>query len=259
MALAKPRGLAVFVIGHVTKDGSLAGPRTLEHLVDAVLSFEGEKHSTLRMVRAVKNRFGSTLELGLFEMADDGLRQVANPSEYFMKSRLENASGSVAFVSLEGSRPMLTELQALVSPTHWGNPQRSSTGLDPYRLGLLYAVLEKRCGVNLYNQDVFVSVTGGLRLDEPAVDLAVSVAVASALRGKPVPHDWVAFAEIGLGGELRPVNQTESRLREAARLGFKRALIAKEEPKSMERLSKLGIQLFPARTLEEILKELADA
>jgi DNA repair protein RadA/Sms len=259
MALAKPKNLAVFVIGHVTKDGSLAGPRTLEHLVDAVLSFEGEKHSSLRAVRATKNRFGSTLELGLFEMADDGLRQVANPSEYFLRSRLENASGSVAFVSLEGSRPMLTELQALVAPTHWGNPQRSSTGLDPYRLGLLYAVLEKRCGVNLYNQDVFVSVTGGLRLDEPAVDLAACAAVASALRSRAVPHDWVAFGEVGLGGELRPVAQTEARLREAARLGFKKALIPKEEPKAMERLAKLGIPLCPVRTLEDALKELADA
>lgn len=259
MALAKPRSLACFVIGHVTKDGNLAGPRTLEHLVDAVLSFEGEKHSALRMVRSTKNRFGSTLELGLFEMADNGLREVSNPSEYFLRSRLEHASGSVAFVSLEGSRPMLTEIQALVAPTHWGNPQRSSTGMDPYRLNLLYAVLEKRCGVNLYNQDVFVSVTGGLRLDEPAVDLAVSAAVASSLRGRAISNDWVVFGEVGLGGELRPVAQTEARLREAARLGFKHALMAKEEPKAMERLSKLGIKLCPARTLEEALKELADA
>jgi DNA repair protein RadA/Sms len=256
MALAKPRGLSCLIIGHVTKDGSLAGPRTLEHLVDTVLSFEGEKHSPLRLVRAVKNRFGSTLELGVFEMAEQGLREVANPSEYFLRNRLEGMSGSAAFVSLEGSRPLIAELQALVSPTHWGTPQRNSSGLDPYRLNLLYAVMEKRCGVNLYNQDIFVSVAGGLRLEEPGVDLAVAAAVASSLRNKAIPKNWVLFAEVGLGGELRAAPQAELRLREAARLGFSDALIAREDPKSMERLAKLGLKLRPARTLEEALKDL---
>lgn len=259
MAWAKPKGIACFLVGHVTKDGNLAGPRSLEHLVDVVLSFEGEKYSPLRVVRAQKNRFGSTQELGLFEMDDSGLKELSGASEYFLKDRVANNPGSVAFVSLEGSRPLLTELQALVAPTHFGTPQRSSTGLDPYRLALLYAVLEKRCGIHLYSQDVFVSATGGLRLEEPALDLAVCAAVTSSLRARPVPSTWVAFGEVGLGGELRPVAHTEARLREAARLGFKAALIPKQDGKAMEKLGKLGIELKPCKTLEEALRLLENA
>lgn len=259
MTIAKAKGMTVFLIGHVTKDGNLAGPRTLEHLVDVVLTFEGEKHQAFRMVRGIKNRFGSTLELGLFEMGDSGLTEVAKASEYFLKLRLAGATGSAALVSMEGSRPLLAEVQALVAPTHYGTPQRSSTGLDPWRLNLLYAVLEKRCGVHLYNQDVFVSVAGGLRLEEPSSDLALAAAVVSSLRSKPVPAHWVLFGEIGLGGEIRPSSHSEARLREAFRLGFKEALLASEDAKVMERLSKIGIKLRAVRTLEEALKELWDA
>lgn len=259
MEACKSRGLAAFLVGHVTKDGALAGPKTLEHMVDVVLNFEGEKHHPVRMVRASKNRFGSTQELGLFEMSSEGLVEVTAASEYFLKSRMPGLAGSAAYVHLEGSRPVLAEIQSLVTITHFGTPQRSSTGFDPWRLSLLYAVLEKRCGVNLYNQDVFVSAAGGLRIDDPAADLAVALAVVSSLRSRAIPDTWVAFGEIGLGGELRPVASTEARLREARRMGFKRAVVARMDPKEMERLKSTGIELRPCRMLEEALAELENA
>jgi DNA repair protein RadA/Sms len=256
MALAKPRDLAVFLVGHVTKDGNLAGPRVLEHLVDVVLQFEGERHQAFRMLRSSKNRFGGTQELGLFEMAEDGLRQVDSASEYLLSRRGGASEGCAVLVAMEGMRPLLAEVQALVSPAHFGTPQRASTGVDPYRQRVLDAVLEKRIGLALYSHDVFVAVSGGLRLEETASDLAVSVAVASSLKAKPVPDGWVFAGEIGLGGELRPVRQAEARLREAARLGFKHALLAREDPKAMAALSKLGIQVHFVRDVEEAFREL---
>jgi len=251
MALAKPSGMAVLLVGHVTKDGSLAGPRVLEHLVDTVLTFEGDRQQAFRMLRAVKNRFGGTQELGLFEMAEEGLREVDAASEYLLAGRGEQREGSAVLVTLEGSRPLLVEVQALVTPAHYGTPQRASTGVDLYRQNVLYAVLEKRVGLALFSHDIFVAVAGGLRLEETASDLAVAAAVASSLRGKAVPEGWVLSGEIGLGGELRSVRQAELRLREAARLGFKHAILAREDPKSMARLSKFGIETHFVRDVEE--------
>ena len=256
MALAKPRGLAVFLVGHVTKDGALAGPRVLEHLVDVVLQFEGERHQAFRMLRGVKNRFGNTQELGLFEMAEAGLRAVDNASEYLLSRRGGAAEGCAVLVAMEGNRPLLAEVQALVTPAHFGTPQRASTGVDPYRMRVLDAVLEKRIGLALYTHDVFLAVSGGLRLEETASDLAVAAAVASSLKAKAVPEGWVLAGEIGLGGELRPVRQAESRLREAARLGFKHALLAREEAKSMAALQKLGLEVHFVRDVEEAFREL---
>ena len=256
MALAKHSGMSVFLVGHVTKDGALAGPRVLEHLVDTVLTFEGERHQAFRMLRAVKNRFGGTQELGLFDMGEEGLREVDGASEYLLARRGGTLEGSAVLVALEGTRPLLVEVQALVTPAHYGTPQRASTGVDPYRQNVLYAVLEKRVGLALYSHDVFVAVAGGMRLEETASDLAVAAAVASSLKGKAIPEGWVLSGEIGLGGELRPARQAEQRLREAARLGFKHALLAKEDPKSMARLSGLGITPHFVRDVEEAFREL---
>jgi len=256
MALAKHSGMVVFLVGHVTKDGSLAGPRVLEHLVDTVLTFEGERHQAFRMLRASKNRFGGTQELGLFEMGETGLRGVDSASEYLLARRGGTLEGSAVLVALEGTRPLLVEVQALVTPSHYGTPQRASTGVDPYRQNVLYAVLEKRVGLDLYSHDIFIAVAGGLRLEETASDLAVAAAVASSLRGRPLPEGWVLGGEIGLGGELRPVSQAEQRLREAARLGFKHALVAREDPKSMARLGKLGLTPHFVRDVEEAFREL---
>lgn len=256
MALAKPRGLAVFLVGHVTKDGSLAGPRVLEHLVDVVLQFEGERHQAFRMLRSAKNRFGGTQELGLFEMSELGLKEVDSASEYLLSRRGGASEGCAVLVAMEGNRPLLAEVQALVTPSHFGTPQRASTGVDPYRQRVLDAVLEKRIGLALYSHDVFVAVSGGLRLEETASDLAVAAAVASSLRNKAIPEGWVLAGEIGLGGDLRPVRQAEARLREAARLGFKHALLAREDPKAMAVLSKLGLQVHFVRDVEEAFREL---
>lgn len=256
MALAKGSGLTVLLVGHVTKDGSLAGPRVLEHLVDTVLTFEGERHQAFRMLRGVKNRFGGTQELGLFEMAGEGLREVEAGSEYLLSKRAGTLEGSAVLVAMEGSRPLLVEVQALVTPAHFGTPQRASTGVDPYRQNVLYAVLEKRVGLELFSHDIFIAVAGGMRLEETASDLALAAAVASSLRGKPVPAGWVLSGEIGLGGELRPVSQAEPRLREAARMGFKHALLAREDPKSMARLSQLGLTAHFVRDVEEAFREL---
>jgi DNA repair protein RadA/Sms len=256
MALAKGRNLATFLVGHVTKDGNLAGPRVLEHLVDTVLNFEGERHQAFRMLRASKNRFGNTQELGLFEMNEAGLQEVNQASEFFLRQRAQGGPGSAVVMAMEGTRPLLAEVQALVSPAHFGSPQRASTGVDPYRQSVLYAVLEKRIGLALYHHDVFVAVAGGLRLSEPACDLAVAAAVASSLKDKAVPSDWVLCGEVGLGGELRPAPQSEARVREAARLGFKHALLAREDGKSMERLSALGLQAHFVKDVEEAFKAL---
>jgi DNA repair protein RadA/Sms len=225
MALAKPLNMPMFIIGHVTKEGTIAGPRVLEHMVDTVLYFEGERHHVYRILRAVKNRFGPTNEIGVFEMRQTGLAEVGNPSELFLAERPLHASGSVVVASLEGTRPLLVELQALGSPSGFGAPRRVANGVDYQRLVLLLAVLEKRLNLPMQAHDVYVNVVGGLRLDEPAIDLGVVVAVASSLREVPLDPHLVVFGEVGLTGEVRAVTQVEARLREAVKLGFRRCLL----------------------------------
>jgi len=221
---AKARNVPVFLVGHVTKSGDIAGPRALEHMVDVVLYLEGERYHSHRLLRGVKNRFGSTNEVGVFEMRPDGLVEVANPSAAFLAERLPGVPGSAVTVTVEGTRPLLVEVQALVSPSGGQLPRRTANGIDPARLLLLVAVLSKRLGLRLGDQDVFVNVVGGLRVTEPAIDLAVASAIASSANGKPVPEDLVIFGEIGLSGELRSVGHVERRLAESAKLGFGRAL-----------------------------------
>ena len=225
MRIAKTRGIAIFIVGHVTKQGSIAGPKLLEHMVDSVLYFEGERHHTYRILRAVKNRFGSTNEMGIFEMKEMGLEEVLNPSEIFLEERSQGAAGSIVVASMEGTRPVLVEVQALISPTSFGNPRRMATGVDHNRVSLLMAVLEKRVGLLLQNQDAYLNVAGGVRLDEPAIDLAVALSIASSFRNRvPNPMD-VAIGEVGLTGEIRRVSRIEQRVNEAAKLGFQRAII----------------------------------
>lgn len=225
MRIAKGRGIATVLVGHVTKEGAIAGPRMLEHMVDCVLYFEGERHHTYRLLRAVKNRFGSTNEIGIFEMGEDGLREVGNPSELFLSERPLGVAGSTVVASMEGTRPLLVELQALISTTHFPSPRRMATGVDLHRLNLIIAVLEKRMGMFLQTQDAYLNVAGGVRLDEPAVDLAVAVSIASSLRDVPTKPDDVIFGEIGLTGEVRAVSRAEQRVKEAAKLGFKRVIL----------------------------------
>ncbi len=222
---AKRRDLPTILVGHVTKDGSLAGPKVLEHVVDTVLYFEGTQHHSHRIVRAVKNRFGAVSELGVFEMTGDGLKPVPNPSSLFLAERPANAPGSAVLCTVEGSRPILVEIQALVGTATVGNPRRTASGLDQNRLALLLAVLDKRVGLNLATDDVYVNVAGGMTVDEPAADLAIVAAVASSLRNRPLPADVVMFGEVGLAGEVRAASHAAMRLREAAQLGFARAVI----------------------------------
>jgi DNA repair protein RadA/Sms len=225
MELAKTGGIAVILIGHVTKDGSLAGPKTLEHLVDAVLSLEGERYAALRLLRASKNRFGSTEEVGVFEMGEVGLAELADPARAFLVEHERPASGSVVAPTLEGSRPLLVEVQALVAPSAYGTPRRTASGVDPNRLALLVAVLGRRAGIGLASHDVYANLAGGLAVDEPGLDLPLAIALASSLRDRPVVPGTVAIGEVGLLGELRAVTGLERRLREAARLGFNRAAV----------------------------------
>ena len=222
--LAKRRGFVLFIVGHVTKEGTIAGPRVMEHMVDTVLYFEGERTGPYRILRAHKNRFGSAQEIGVFEMTDAGLSEVLNPSALFLAERRGNVSGSCVFAGLEGSRPMLVEIQALAAPSGPGTPRRAVVGWDAARLSMVMAVLEARCGLAMGGNDVYLNVAGGLRIGEPAADLAVAAALVSSVTGDPVPADLVVFGEIGLSGELRPVAQSELRLKEAAKLGFERAL-----------------------------------
>ncbi len=223
--LAKRKGFTLFLVGHVTKQGEIAGPRVLEHMVDTVLYFEGERGHHFRILRAVKNRYGATDEIGVFEMQDKGLVEVANPSALFLAERQGNISGSCVFAGLEGSRPVLVEIQALVSPTGYSSPKRAVVGWDSNRLSMVLAVLEARCGMNLSSQDVYLNIAGGLRISEPAADLAVASAVISSLTNKPLPADMVIFGEIGLSGEIRAVSQPSLRLKEAKKLGFASAII----------------------------------
>jgi DNA repair protein RadA/Sms len=225
LSLAKGSGLPVILIGHVTKDGAIAGPRVLEHMVDTVLYFEGDRGQVFRILRTVKNRFGSTNEIGVFEMKESGLAEVENPSALFLAERPVNVPGSVVLPSVEGTRPILVEVQALVSPTSLGTARRTAIGADPQRLALLTAVLEKKLGVTLFNHDIFLNIAGGIRIDEPALDLGVVVALLSSLYEKPVPPHTVVCGEVGLAGEIRAVGHMELRLREAERLGFKTLLL----------------------------------
>ena len=222
---AKKRGLSVILIGHVTKEGMIAGPRVLEHMVDTVLYFEGDRGHQFRILRAVKNRFGPTDEIGVFEMTNEGLAEVANPSSLFLADHSGNVSGSAVFAGIEGTRPVLVEIQALVAPSFLGNPRRAVIGWDNGRLAMVLAVLEARCGISFSGKDVYLNVAGGLRIHETAADLAVAATLLSAISGVPLPTDTIVFGEIGLSGEIRAVGQTEARLKEASKLGFKRAFM----------------------------------
>ena len=248
---AKHSGTAVFLVGHVTKEGVIAGPRVLEHIVDTVLQLEGDRFQSYRLLRAVKNRFGPTSEVGVFEMRERGMQEVPNPSEAFLAERLSSEPGSAVAVTMEGTRPLLVEVQALTSPTVYGNPRRNSNGLDISRLLLAAAVLTRRLGLRLGDQDVFLNIVGGLTVEEPAADLAAAAAIASSFRDIPVSPDCVLIGEVGLSGELRRVSHLELRLREAARLGFTSAIVPRRPPGS-EPYPK-GIQVREARTLREAL------
>jgi len=251
MGLAKTTGVAVFIVGHVTKEGAIAGPRVLEHMVDTVLYFEGERHYTYRILRSVKNRFGSTNEIGLFEMRESGLAEILNPSELLLSKRDQDVSGSTVLCTMEGTRPMLVEVQALVSTTAFGMARRMSTGIDYNRVVLLMAVLEKKVGLQLYNQDAYVNVAGGLRIDEPAADLAVVVAIASSFRNVPVRSDLVVMGEVGLTGEVRGISQVEKRIAESAKLGFKVCVIPKDNLKGLKRPQ--GIEVIGVDSVSETL------
>jgi len=255
--LAKDRGIATFLVGQVTKEGAVAGPKTLEHIVDVVLSFEGDQHHALRLVRCTKNRFGPAHEVGCFEMTEAGLEPLADPSRLFLSARGSGVPGVACTVSLEGRRPLVTEVQALVVPTALAMPRRIAQDLDPGRLAILVAVLERRARVSLSGQDVFAATAGGIRLTEPAADLAVCMALASAAKDWQVPAELVAFGEVGLGGEVRPVPQLERRLAEAARLGFRRALVP--EANDVGKVKVEGLALTPIGSVSEALAVLAVA
>lgn len=253
MQLAKTNNIATFIVGHMTKEGTLAGPRTLEHMVDTVLYFEGERQHTFRILRAVKNRFGSTNEIGIFEMQSHGLVEVLNPSQVFLEERLDGATGSAIVVTMEGTRPILAEVQALVTPTMFGNAKRTTTGLDFNRASLIMAVLEKRAGLLLQNQDAYLKSAGGVRLDEPAIDLAVAVAIASSYKDKPTNPQECFIGEIGLTGEIRRVNRIEQRINEAAKLGFNKIYAPKNSLTGIHIPS--GITVIGVATLTDVLQE----
>ncbi len=253
---AKGQNIPTFLVGHVTKDGALAGPKALEHIVDTVLYFEGEKHHAHRIVRAVKNRFGAVSELGVFEMTGAGLRPVPNPSQIFLAERPAGAPGSAVMCTVEGTRPMLVEVQALVSTSSYGNARRMASGIDPNRLSLLLAVLEKRAGLNLMGEDVFVNVAGGISVEEPAADLGIVAAVASSVRNRAIRQGTVVFGEVGLAGEVRRVSQAALRLREAAQMGFERCVVA-DGTYSPEDVPS-GLQVAGAKTVNEALDALID-
>ena len=249
--LAKTSGISVFVIGHVTKEGTIAGPRVLEHIVDTVLYLEGDRFQAYRLLRSVKNRFGATSEVGVFEMREGGLAEVTNPSEAFLAERMINAAGSAIAVTMEGTRPILVEVQGLTSPTQFGNARRTANGVDFNRLLLIAAVLTRRVGLKLSEQDTFVNVVGGLQIDEPAADLAIAAAIASSWRDIPVKADSVLIAEIGLAGELRMPGQMQARLREAQKLGFRTAIVPKALRKGEPYPT--GIEIIEVRSIQQAL------
>jgi DNA repair protein RadA/Sms len=252
MRIGKTKGIAIFIVGHVTKEGSIAGPRLLEHMVDTVLYFEGERHHTYRILRAVKNRFGSTNEMGIFEMKEFGLDEVENPSEIFLEERSQGAAGSTVVASMEGTRPVLVEIQALISPTSFGNPRRMATGIDHNRVPLLMAVLEKRVGMLLQNQDAYLKVAGGVKLDEPAIDLAIAVSIASSFRDRPTKPTDCIIGEVGLTGEVRRVSRIEQRVQEAAKLGFERVILPTNNLGGWK--GPKGVELIGVASVSEALK-----
>ncbi|KRG14262.1 DNA repair protein RadA [Lederbergia galactosidilytica] len=254
MRIAKTKGIAIFIVGHVTKEGAIAGPRLLEHMVDTVLYFEGERHHTYRILRAVKNRFGSTNEMGIFEMKESGLTEVENPSEIFLEERSKGASGSTVVASMEGTRPVLVEIQALISPTSFGNPRRMATGIDHNRVSLLMAVLEKRVGLLLQNQDAYLKAAGGVKLDEPAIDLAVAISIASSFRDQPTKATDCMIGEVGLTGEVRRVSRIEQRVQEAAKLGFERIIIPENNLGGWTIPS--GVEVIGVKTVGEALQRI---
>ena len=251
MWLSKRTGVPVFIIGHVTKEGAIAGPRLLEHIVDTVLYFEGDKGHPYRILRAVKNRFGSTNEIGVFEMKESGLEEVANPSELFLAERPEHSTGSVVVSSLGGTRPILVELQALVSPTGYAMPRRMANGVEINRVALLLAVMEKRLGIHLAGQDIYINVVGGMQLEEPAIDLGIVAAVTSSLREVPVSAHTVMMGEMGLGGEVRAITQVDARVREAAKMGFRRCVLPERNVAKLQ--APEGLELIAVRDVREAL------
>ncbi len=250
MRIAKSKDISVILVGHVNKDGAIAGPKVLEHIVDVVLYFEGDRNFSYRILRAVKNRFGSTNEIGVFEMQNRGLVEVPNPSQMLLEGRPHGVSGTCTACVMEGTRPMMLEVQALVTKTGFGNPRRMVTGFDYNRLSLLLAVLEKRSGFVFGNMDVYVNVVGGFKLDDPSADLSVALALASSLFDRPVPDDLLAFGEVGLAGEIRPVSHLQHRLREAERLGFTRCMVPQRFTKQAES-AKTSMQLIPVSGLKQ--------
>ncbi len=251
MEEAKKKHFCVIIIGHVTKEGIIAGPKVLEHIVDTVIQFEGESHHAFRVLRSQKNRFGSTNEIGVFEMHEEGLKEVKNPSELFLSERDKSSSGSTVTASIEGSRPILLEVQALVTPSNYGNPQRVTTGFDQRRLSILLAVLEKRSGLRLSANNVFLNMAGGVKIAEPAVDLAVCCSIASSLLDKLIDNNTVVIGEVGLGGEIRSIGHVEKRIQEAEKLGFKRIIIPGNNKKGLK--SKGGIEICPIDSLNEAI------
>jgi DNA repair protein RadA/Sms len=251
---SKKNGIPVFLVGHVTKDGSIAGPKVLEHMVDTVLYFEGDSSHSYRIIRGMKNRFGPTNEIGVFEMRDKGLIEVPNPSTFFLAERPQNVAGSVVVPSLEGTRPILVEIQALVSSTSFGTPRRTAIGVDYNRVSLLVAVLDKICGLHLGGSDIFINVAGGVKVEEPAVDLGIVAAMTSSFLDKPIDAQTIVLGEVGLAGEVRAISQMEVRVKEAARLGFKRCLVPKTNAAQLEK--KIKIEVCAIASLKEMLENL---
>ncbi|MGQ9610638.1 MAG: DNA repair protein RadA, partial [bacterium] len=251
--IAKSRNIPVFIVGHITKEGNLAGPKVMEHIVDTVLYMEGDSYHVYRILRAVKNRFGSTNEIGVFEMRDSGLIEISNPSEMLLSERQENISGSVVISIMEGTRPILLELQALVAPANFGMPQRTSNGVDRNRLALLLAVLDKRAGYRIQNSDVFVNVVGGMQANEPSVDLGTVVAIVSNYKDKPIDPKTLIIGEVGLGGEVRAVSQSEKRIKEAAKLGFTKVIISQYDVRGLKIRESSDIRVLGVRTINDAL------
>jgi DNA repair protein RadA/Sms len=251
MFLAKKQNIPLFIIGHVTKDGAIAGPKVLEHIVDTVLYFEGDKGSPFRILRAVKNRFGSANEIGVFEMAESGLKEVDNPSELFLSEKPENVPGSIVTVSLEGTRPLLVEIQALVTASSFGVPRRTAIGVDYNRINLLVAVLEKRVGMHLGSMDIYVNVVGGLRIDEPAIDMGIVAAIASSFKNQAINREFFTFGEVGLSGELRAISQAGVRIREAAKLGFARGIVPVSNTQTFDNYN---IEIIGVKSVEEAIE-----
>ena len=249
MQLAKGSTIPIFIVGHVTKEGVVAGPRVLEHMVDTVLYFEGDRHASYRIIRGVKNRFGSTNEIGVFEMREDGLRQVLNPSEFMLEGRPTDASGSVVACLMEGTRPILVEVQALITHTSFGMPRRTTVGMDYNRVNLLMAVIEKRIGVQMSDYDAYVNIAGGMRINEPALDLALVVTLLSSFKNRPIDSETIVFGEVGLTGEIRAVSQAEQRVQEAKKLGFRRCILPAVSVRSLNKID--GIELVGVRNIKE--------